>query len=265
MNKDDFLKCIQLYKSGISIKRVNPIDNQTYKVLITSNVDIRIIDRDKYIAEISTSEALKKLTRDSEMYSNRFVYIIPLQTIKGTIVGFILRSVFGKNYATINKTFTDKNKKLPIMFGFYEDFRTFDNYNTCKPIIICEGLKDCITLKKIYPYVLSNNTSSMGINLQVLSNLTDKFILIYDNDDAGNKGMDLDVKRAQELHYFVVKISPKSCYKDCADCYENEEDFNEFTKIVQTTIKQLEDQDKNYKLIGRKIIDRNSLWEITNY
>lgn len=265
MHNDNFQKCIDLYNSGISIKRVNPINNQTYKVLVSSNVDIRIIDRDEHLAEISSIDSLKQLTKDSEKYSNRFMYSIPLQTVKGTIVGFIFRSVFGKGYATINKEFRDRDKKLPIMFGFYEDFKTFDNYKSCKPIIVCEGLKDCITLKKIYPYVLSNNTSSMGINLQVLLNLTDKFILVYDNDKAGQEGMDLDIKRIQGLKYYVIKTSPKADYKDCADCYENKEDFKLFAKDLQEKIKRLDNIDKNTSIVGRNIIDRNKLWVPTNY
>ena len=52
-----------------------------------------------------------------------------------------------------------------------------------------EGSKDCIFMSQFYPYVLAINTSSMGLNAQVLINLTNKFVLAYDN-----KGRERDKK-----------------------------------------------------------------------
>jgi len=252
--KELFDKYIELYEAGTSIKDINPIDDQTYKVLVSSNVDVRVIDRDLHIGEISTLSSLTHFTKDTKEYSNRFFYAIPVQTIKGTIVGFIFRTVFSKNYVTVNRDFSDKDKKLPLMFGFYEDFKDFDSYSKCLPIIICEGLKDCIALKKIYPYVLANNTSSMGINLQVLSNLTNKFILVYDNDEAGGSGMARDSENLRKLKYDVTKISPKKDYKDCADCFENKEDFKEFAEEVKEAIRSLMSPNKH--ILGRNIVER---------
>lgn len=253
MDNEVFENYIELYNTGVSIKDINPVDNQTYKVLMQTNVDVRIIDRDKHLKDIYALTTLKHFTKDSEEYSNRFFYAIPVQTVKGTIVGFIFRSVFGKNYATVNRPFKDKDKKVPIMFGFYKDFEEFDKYKTM-PIIVCEGLKDCITLKKIYPFVLANNTSSMGINLRVLSNITNKFILVYDNDEAGTDGMRKDMFSTQQLKYDIVKVTPKSCYKDCADCYENKRDFKEFADRIKETVNTLV---KGSTIdLGRVIVER---------
>ena len=253
-NNKVFDKYIVLYNKGVSIRRVNPIDNETYRILSSSNIDIRIIDRDSNIGEISTLSALTIMVKDTDEYSGRFFYAIPIQTVKGTIVGFIFRSVFGKHYVTVNREFEDRNKKLPLMFGFYDTFKNFDNYDTCKPIIICEGLKDCIVLKKIYPYVLANNTSSMGINLQVLSNITNKFILIYDNDSAGKDGMEQDIKNTTNMKYNVIKVPPKSRYKDCAECYDkSKEDFKLFAEELTEKIAQIED---DLTISGRRLVRR---------
>ena len=112
--------------------------------------------------------------------------------------------------------------------------------NFSKPIIVCEGLKDCITLKKIYPYVLSNNTSHMGMNLQVLSNLTNKFILIYDNDKAGMEGSLEDIAKLQKINYNVVKISLKNGYKDITDASENADYFSIIKREILDNIHRLE-------------------------
>ena len=253
-NNKLFDKYIDLYKKGVSIRRVNPIDNETYRTLMLSNLDIRILDRDSHLGEISTLSSLTIMVKDTEEYSGRFFYAIPIQTIKGTIVGFIFRSVFGKHYVTVNREFEDRSKKLPLMFGFYDSFNDFDNYDTCKPIIICEGLKDCIVLKKIYPYVLANNTSSMGINLQVLSNITDKFILIYDNDSAGKEGMEQDITNISEMKCNVIKVSLNTSYKDCAECYDrSKEDFSLFAKELTEKITQMEN---DLTISGRRLVRR---------
>lgn len=255
MSNDVFENYKALYQAGVSIKKMSPLEDQTYRVLASSNIDVRVIDRDKHLADIYALTSLTHFTKDTKEFSNRFFYAIPVQTVKGTIVGFIFRSVFGKSYVTVNRDFKDKDKKVPLMFGFYKDFEKFDRYSRCLPIVICEGLKDCIALKKIYPYVLANNTSSMGINLQVLSNLTNKFILVYDNDEAGQEGMKRDIRNLRNLKYDVTIVSPKSCYKDCADCYENKRDFKEFSEKLKNTIRALAKGDEIHGL-GRDIVKR---------
>jgi len=254
MSNDVFEKYVSLYNRGVSIKRINPLNNETYRILSSSNIDVRIIDRDQHLADISMLTSLTMMVKDTEEYSGRFFYAIPVQTIKGTIVGFIFRSVFGKHYVTVNREFEDRSKKLPFMFGFYDSFKDFDSYSECKPIVVCEGLKDCIALKKVYPYVLANNTSSMGINLQVLSNITDKFILIYDNDEAGQEGMNTDIKNINEMRYTVIKVHPNIRYKDCAECYDkSKEDFNAFAQELKSKIDFLE---KDITVVGRQEIIR---------
>lgn len=231
---------IELHNTGIPLNKVRPIDCQTFNVLKNSNVDVRIIDRDKNLQKLYKLGQLGTFSKDTDKHSHRYFYSIPLQTVTGTIVGFIYRTVYGKAYTTVSRSFNDKEHKVPIMFGFYKDFEDFDQSAHCKPIIVCEGLKDCITLKKIYPYVLSNNTSHMGMNLQVLSNLTNKFILIYDNDKAGQEGSDEDILKLQKLKYEVVRISIKHGYKDITDASDNIDYFNTIKKEILTNIHRLE-------------------------
>ena len=245
---------IELHKSGIPIRKVKPIANQTFEVLRNCNVDVRIIDRDKNLGRLYKLSQLGTFTKDTVEHSHRYFYSIPLQTINGTIVGFIYRTVYDKAYTTVSRSFIDIEHKVPLMFGFYEDFKNFDDSDHCRPIVVCEGLKDCITLKKIYPYVLSNNTSHMGINLQVLSNLTNKFILIYDNDKAGKDGTLEDIANAQKMKYDVIEMKFSHGYKDITDCAENAEQFSKIKEILLDSINRLE-----YKNDGRSYIGRTSI------
>jgi DNA primase len=111
------------------------------------------------------------------------------------------------------------------MFGFDEKFLDFESHSQCPPIVICEGSKDCIFMKQFYPYVLSINTSSMGLNAQVLLNLTNKFILAYDNDKAGQEGIERDKRILRSYGSQVTSlelskskdINGKLLIKDCSD------------------------------------------------
>ena len=243
---------IELHNGGIPLHRVKPLADQTFQTLKESNVDIRIIDREKNLGRLYKMGQLGTFTKDTVKHSHRYFYSIPLQTVKGTIVGFIYRTVYGKSYTTVSRSFSDKEHKVPLMFGFYKDFMNFDEGDHSKPIIVCEGLKDCITLKKIYPYVLSNNTSHMGINLQVLSNLTNKFILIYDNDNAGKEGMSEDIIKAQKMKYDIVKFKIGNGYKDITDCAEDKEYFSRIKEELTDVIDKMSgNYNINTSRIGR--------------
>lgn len=213
---------INLYKEGLPLKDFQPVNNQTYKVLRMSNVDIRVISRKdnyKVLVSPSISDDIKVFLR----HSGDYFYMIPVQTPKGTIVGFIFRSVYGRRYHTYYRRFNKLENKLSFMFGFYKDFSNWDKLNKTYPIVICEGLKDCILLKKMYPYVLSNNGASLGTNIYVLRNLTNKFILVYDKDSTGDINNEVDKQKLQSLGCFVdiMKYDNVPGIKDLSDCIKD--------------------------------------------
>ena len=165
--------------------------------------------------------------------------MIPIMTIKETIVGFILRGVLDKEYTTISRDFNEVKNKVPLMFGFNKDFLRLDKNSKSYPLIICEGCKDCMVLQKYYPFVLSNNTSSMGLNAEVLSNISNKFLLAYDNDEAGIKGMEKDKKILRNKGFFVDTLNIKDGFKDCADCADNPEVMLDLIKQMRRKLSHL--------------------------
>ena len=151
--------------------------------------------------------------------------MIPVTTINETIVGFILRGVLNSDYSTVSREFEDSKNRVPLMFGFNKKFKQFEEHNTCYPIVLCEGSKDCIFLKHFYPYTLAINTSSMGLNAYILINISNKFVLAYDNDKAGREGIEKDKRTFRSLGAQVVNLElDKSMdengnllIKDCSD------------------------------------------------
>ena len=132
------------------------------------------------------------------------------------------------------------------MYGFDKTFLDYDSHKKCYPIIVCEGCKDCLTLKKIYPYVVANNTSSMGLNKIILRNITNKFLLVYDNDEAGINGMNRDKEALRDIGSYVDTVQIPDGYKDCTDCFintktleYNKEDFIKLSKQIKRKLKAL--------------------------
>jgi hypothetical protein len=211
---------IELYEKGLKLSQIKPLKNQTYKIFKASGIDIRIIRRDKTYYKADAYSKIKHFT-----VNNEYFYMIPVTTIKETIVGFILRGVNGSDYSTVSRDFSDNKKRVPLMFGFNKNFKNFENYKTCPPIVLCEGSKDCIFMKQFYPYTLAINTSSMGLNAQVLINLSNKFILAYDNDKAGQEGIMRDKRTFRSLGAQVTALeldkakdeNGKFLIKDCSD------------------------------------------------
>ena len=225
----NFKNYIALHKSGYSIHDIEPLDNETYKVFALSNVDIRIIDKTKNYSLLTATQRLENFISDGGA-NNQFFYSIPIQTPSGDYVGFIYRHLFGHSYASIYKPFNDRVKKVPIMFGFYHDFDNYDRHTTCMPIVVCEGVKDAIVLKKLYPYVLSNNTSALRLNAEIISNITDKVILAYDNDPTGAEQSIKDKRILGRL----------GCSVDILK-YENHKDAGEYINHPQE-LKKLREQ-----------------------
>lgn len=234
INFDDF---IALHKRGVSIKKMRPLNNATYKVFSSSNVDIRVLDRDVNYDLIVKTEKLKHFSTDEGTISNKYFYSIPVQAPSGDYVGFIYRSLFGHNYASIYRPFNDKVKKVPFMFGFFNDFKNYDRHTMCMPIVVCEGAKDAMVLKKFYPYVLSNNTSSLRVNANVLANITDKIILAYDNDETGLEQTPKDRLKLARLGCSVDVMQFK--YKDAGEYINHPEDLPELRQQLKLRVKGL--------------------------
>ena len=131
----------------------------------------------------STKKHLLDLPREEDWYSyfneNKIFWVIPCDSIDGSIMGFVLRSYKDKEYSLV------KNQDAPqLMYGFGQ----FSDFKQDEIIILVEGAKDAIYLSQFHPYVLavlSNGVSARGFAF--LRAITDKFIIAFDNDEAGSK------------------------------------------------------------------------------
>ena len=239
--KINFNNFVRLYEESTSIKCLKPLKNQTYKVLMSAKVDIRVIDRNDLFKFLTKPERTKldHFTVDSNGRSHRYFYAIPVQAPNGNYVGFIYRTILDKSYASIYRPFNDNTKKTPYLFGFFGDFKNFYRHTTCMPILVCEGAKDAIVLKKMYPYTVSCNTSSLGINTHILANITDKVLLAYDNDSTGAEKIKQDKKTLVKLGCSVDSLQYADGFKDAADYVSHPQEISDLRQQIKNKINGL--------------------------
>lgn len=227
MNRQEFndikhlKQFIELYRHCKDINNLSKIDNEEKSIfkLKESGMPIRFGCTKKLLDFIPEREGLYNFWQE-----NKYFWIIPLEIKPNEVYGFMVRG-YTKSYNVFRLT-----SDLPVIFGLYsfEDFKFGE-----QPIILTEGVKDAIVLKTIYPYSLSLNTSGLTSNsLQFVKGLTNNFILIYDNDNAGHEAIKRDKETLRELGCRVVDILP--VFKDVGKYIDHPNQL----EILNLTIKQ---------------------------
>ena len=212
---------IELYKQCKDVSKLTKVNNEEKRVFsLKKGLPIRFGCSKKLLDYIPEREALYDFWKD-----NKYFWIIPLEIMSNRVYGFILRG-YEKNYSVFRLT-----NNLPVLFGLY-DFDNFD-FSNPEPIILTEGVKDALVLKTIHPYTLSLNTAGLTINsIQLVSSLSNKFILVYDNDKPGKDASERDIKTLEELGCKVINIIPS--FKDAGKYVDNPVQL----KILYSNIRQ---------------------------
>lgn len=148
--------------------------------------------------------------------------------IAGKVVGITFRTVKGpKDFLTWGN-----NKGNFYGLGMLEkDFK----YGT--PIILVEGLLDCDVVKQYYPNTLAVLTSGLTKNqTAVLTRLTNRVILMLDNDDAGETGTFLSNKAIKDKCIVRVFKHHAKC-KDPGDLIDMEIKGDEDYEFIENYYK----------------------------
>lgn len=100
--------------------------------------------------------------------------------INNKVISIVFRSI------NTNKEFMKVGTTKSTFYGLGELSKNF-KYGT--PILLVEGHLDRDMMASIYPNTLGIMTSHLSENqVEILKYLSNKFILMFDNDDAGIKG-----------------------------------------------------------------------------
>lgn len=112
--------------------------------------------------------------------------IFPCKNLVGRVNGMVVRSISEKRF---NVYLMQEAKKIGAFFGLCEALP--DIIRTGK-VFVHEAAMDCMSFAKVFPNTISTLTSFINEEqIEVLSMLASKIILVFDEDDPGRKGIDI--------------------------------------------------------------------------
>lgn len=164
-----------LYRVSPKVQRVKPQDTQEWKAFFTKKGSpVALTSIKTYLEQVPRYESFYPFFQECPI-----LWMVPCDGPDGAILGFVLRGFRAKEY----RTFAEKDTPQ-LMFGFHG----FGDYQLGRPIVLVEGVKDQLSLARVYPYVLALLTSSVSVEaMQILGTLTRKIVLALDNDEVGRR------------------------------------------------------------------------------
>lgn len=143
--------------------------------------------------------------------------------LNGKLVSIVFRSVMEKAFMDYSAFYS--------LYGYdmiSEDFK-YGDY-----LVITEGLYDADAFRKIYPNTVAMLTSNITtMQAEILKTMTDKFIIAFDSDDAGESGY---MKALKRLGTNIKKLP----------IYPGDKDLGVLEEIREKDPKGYEDRYKYY-------------------
>ena len=194
--------------------------DQNVEIFGLSKIPVKLVNLKRFDKYVTYDN---KFIRKLFTLNTTFLYLIPTVSPNGNIVKMSFRIGDGETGEGKPKVMKVKAPfgngiNIPFMFGFHN----FKGFQYGMPIVLVEGEKDAIAMQTIYPYTLAMGRNTLGNSIKYLKYLTDKFIIIPDNDEAGLQGYEKIKKDMDRYGLKLKRISinnPK--LKDVADVYTN--------------------------------------------
>jgi len=173
----------------------------------------------KNISEQDLSKLGFKSSNNNFLFKNRIMF--PILNFKNEVIAFGGRSLddFGPKYLNSSESILyKKNKSLFFSQNFLKSIKE-KSY-----VFIVEGYFDVLALNQLgYSNVVSASGTAFTINqLNILTRYTKKFLLCFDNDDAGLKATEkfLELKSQVSTQIEIHCLNLPNPYKDISDFYE---------------------------------------------
>lgn len=222
----DLIELVMHFSNRTYFESVRFIKNKEVETDIISEVNSKLVDKEEWTEfdmsivqrlheQSLTSERAKeyfikrKITKDSVIkfklgYSeNQDMISIPIYSHEGLCVGFVARSIEGKDFKN-----TTKLPKSKVLFNL-------NRVKTASKVYVVESSFDAIRLDQVgFPAVatLGANVSSKQIDL--LQRYFSDIIIVADNDEAGGN---MKEKIVEKLDGNVTVINLDKQYKDIGD------------------------------------------------
>jgi len=187
---------IDLYQAVPKINNLKPQQGEEYLVFKQKHgLPVGLGSAEHYLSLLPRYESFYTFFQENPIF-----WMIPCDTYRGNIYGFILRGYSKKEY----RIFFHRDSPQ-LVFGF----QTFEDFKADSPIILTEGPKDAIMLQQVYPYVLSVQTAGVSDMLKgMLGLLTTKIIIGFDSDVEGKKRSKFLERDLTDMGFKAVTMLP---------------------------------------------------------
>jgi DNA primase len=173
------------------------------------------------LADLATLKLMKSFTDNQKQFFNENgEFIVVFNEIASKPVSIIIRSLKQKQFIDYSSFY--------CMYGIdllNPDFKYGDW------VILTEGIYDADSFRFIYNNILAMLTSNITLmQAEILSTLTDKFILAFDNDMGGKIGVDIAIKRLRDLNpkCKIENVVLYSTDKDIGTMEEKIDNYSEY-------------------------------------
>ena len=186
--------------------------------------------KSKNISEQDLSKLGFKSSNNNFLFKNRILF--PILNFKNEVIAYGGRSLddFGPKYLNSSDSILyKKNKSLFFTQKFLKSVKDK------KFVFIVEGYFDVLALNQLgYSNAVSASGTAFTINqLNILTRYTKKFLLCFDNDDAGLKATEkfLELKNQVSTQIEIHCLNLPNTYKDISDFYESKN--NNFSTLIK--------------------------------
>ena len=235
------------------LKRINlkfPID--TTMVVMTKLYELGdtlkdVDNKNKYMSFMGKENCGYKYLSSFKVFNSDFKfpeYIISYLSIHGdcimipNIIDDVIYSITLRNLSG-KKQFLKIGNVSQFLYNLGNLPKEFHYGNT---LLIVEGNFDCDYIKSMFPNTVACLTNALSNSqLDIISRLTNKVILAFDNDEAGDKGFYISKKKLEELGISVIRFKHNDSLKDFGDLYDLQfKDSNEYEYICRSYKLQLD-------------------------
>lgn len=180
------------------------------------------------VVEVGADKVPKHITEAIVKHKVMVVFANILNTFDGLQTPYLVfRSLLTKDFMTITQPYTSL-KNIPFgLSNFYGRLNGVTDFKYGMPIVLVEGLKDCLAMQSIYPFAIAMQTNRLNKGLRmVLKQITNNLVMLYDNDDAGRKGAFYDSKdlasdfKCVRLRHYVYDSRKHKVFKDIGELFE---------------------------------------------
>ena len=154
--------------------------------------------------------------------------IIPLRNMLGHVNGIVTREMNndGRRYVIY---MLNEAKKVGGFFGLYE---ALPHILETRKVFVHEGALDAMSFAKVFPNTLSTLTSFINEQqYEILDMIADKIILVFDDDKAGNYG----VQKMMDT-YGSKKLETISLGDNDANDYLRIKSVEEYRKFITSKV-----------------------------